>query len=306
MSTFIKVTQEGSQLLQRNAQQTQAARLSKVEGDEQAKTRQQAQVARQQALLQQGLDASGDPFGDRNRRRFRLDEPAATYVGGRVLLVTWNGIKPVLSDSRAILLTEELSPNSSSTTITAGGTAAALGITGSGPNNYSTWNYRTAQCKINGRSDFTYETWVSFASSELSMVIIGIDAGDDLSMEMRYFYLSGSLGANLPFGMYYVFKDPIDGFSSPNPTFGDLATPNHICMMRKDGIFQWAVNGRIGTINPSDEGKAILAQGDTTIFFAVYATGNLSPNKLGPLRLDPDRARYVNDFFTPDPLPFKR
>lgn len=236
---------------------------------------------------------------------WRLPKPAAMVEDdGRVLLVTWNGIKPVLSDSSAVLLNEDLSPNSSSTTITAGGTAAALGITGFGPNNYSTWNYRTTQCKINGRSDFTYETWVSFASSELSMVIIGINAGDELSMEMRYFYHDGSPGTNLPFGMFYIFKDPIDGFSSPNLTYGNLATPNHICMMRKDGIFQWAINGRIGTVNASEEGKAILAQGDTTISFTVYATGNLSPNKLGPLRLDPDRARYIKDYFTPDPLPF--
>lgn len=78
MATFIKVTQEGSQLLRRNAQQTQAARLGKIEADERAKTQQQVKAARQQALLRQGLDSSGAAVGEQRRRRFRPDEPAAT------------------------------------------------------------------------------------------------------------------------------------------------------------------------------------------------------------------------------------
>lgn len=88
MSTFIKVTQEGSRLLQLNAQQTQAARLAKLEGDEQRRTERQAREARRAALLQQGLDASGNAFGDLRRRRFRLDEPAATAISIKGGVVT--------------------------------------------------------------------------------------------------------------------------------------------------------------------------------------------------------------------------
>lgn len=79
MATFITVEQEGSPLLRRNKEQTQANRLSKVEGDEQRRTGQQARDARQQQLRQQGLDASGNAFGDGRRRRFRADEPAASF-----------------------------------------------------------------------------------------------------------------------------------------------------------------------------------------------------------------------------------
>lgn len=80
MATFITVEQEGSELLRRNKEQTQANRLNKVEGDEQRRTEQQAREARQQQLQQQGRDTSGNVVGDGRRRRFRMDEPAATFV----------------------------------------------------------------------------------------------------------------------------------------------------------------------------------------------------------------------------------
>lgn len=81
MATFIKVTQEGSELLRRNVEQTQANRLAKLEGDEQRKKEQQAREARQQALQQQGRNANGDvQGGGRRRGQFRRDEPAASFL----------------------------------------------------------------------------------------------------------------------------------------------------------------------------------------------------------------------------------
>lgn len=81
MATFIKVTQEDSELLRRNTEQTQAARLGKLESDEQTRTEKEAKRQRQAELQRQGLDASGNALGDSRRRRvFRRDEPAASLL----------------------------------------------------------------------------------------------------------------------------------------------------------------------------------------------------------------------------------
>lgn len=81
MATFIKVEQSGSELLRRNQEQAQAARLAKLEGDEQARTEKEAKRQRQAELQRQGLDASGNALGDSRRRQlFRRDEPAASLL----------------------------------------------------------------------------------------------------------------------------------------------------------------------------------------------------------------------------------
>lgn len=81
MATFIKVEQDGSELLRRNQEQAQAARLAKLEGDEQARTEKEAKRQRQAELQRQGLDASGNALGDSRRRQvFRRDEPAASLI----------------------------------------------------------------------------------------------------------------------------------------------------------------------------------------------------------------------------------
>ena len=104
MSTFIKVTQEGSELLRRNAEQMQGSRLAKLEGDEQRRTEQQARQARQQALQQQGRDASGDVVGGTRRRRFRLDEPAATRIVDEALIIVWIDGKPALKNRNGVII----------------------------------------------------------------------------------------------------------------------------------------------------------------------------------------------------------
>lgn len=88
MATFITVEQDGSELLRRNQEQAQAARLAKLEGDEQARTEKEAKRQRQAELQRQGLDASGNALGDSRRRQpFRRDEPAASFLpGGGYLL----------------------------------------------------------------------------------------------------------------------------------------------------------------------------------------------------------------------------
>lgn len=81
MATFIKVEQDGSELLRRNQEQAQAARLAKLEGDEQARTEKEAKRQRQAELQRRGLDASGNALGDSRRRQpFRRDEPAASFL----------------------------------------------------------------------------------------------------------------------------------------------------------------------------------------------------------------------------------
>lgn len=313
MSTFIKVTQEGSQLLRRNTEQTQGRRLAKLEADEQRRTEQQAREARQKALQQQGLSPSGDAFSDARRRRFRLDEPAAARFGSRVLIVTWSGIQPILSDRAAIRLYLEFSPTSVATTITAGGTTAALGV--SGASNHSYWIYETRQSSVKGTSDFTYEAWVQLVSSARSMANIRLSNKDssgaeNFAMEMRYLYTDGSFepGPSLARGYYFTIGDPIDGLYLNPFSFG-TATPSpdahHICMMRKNGLFYWFINGYLATVNPTEEARALSLTGNSKIDFGIYALGNSSPNKLGQLRLDPDRARYSINGFTPDPLPFR-
>ena len=312
MSTFIKVTQEGSQLLRRNTEQTQGRRLARLEADEQRRTEQQAREARQKALQPPGLAPSGDAFSDARRRRFRPDEPAAARFGSRVLIVTWSGIQPILSDRAAIRLYQELSPASVATTITAGGTTAALGVTG---RNESYWIYETRQSSVKGTSDFTYEAWVQLVSSTQSMAIIRLSNKDssgaeNFAMDMHYSYTDGSFepGPSPAPGYYFYIGDPIDGYY-PSPFSFGTATPSpdahHICMMRKNGLFYWFINGYLATVNPTEEARALSLTGNSKIDFGIYAFGNSSPNKLGQLRLDPDRARYSINGFTPDPLPFR-
>lgn len=236
---------------------------------------------------------------------WRLPKPAAMVEDdSRVLLVTWSGIQPVLSDSGAVLLYQELDPSSTATTITAGSTVAAVGV--SGTNNASYWTYETAQSSVNGGSDFTYEAWVQFVSSRQSMAVIRLADSDGFAMEMRFLYTDGSLYIAEE-GTYFNIADPIDGYY-PAPINGSTSGPpfqsKHICMMRKDGIFYWAIDGVIFTVSPSEEAKALVLTGNTKIDFGIFADGNSSPNKLSQLRLDPDRARYSISGFTPDPLPF--
>jgi hypothetical protein len=81
MATFIKVEQGGSELLRRNQEQAQAARLDKLEGDERARVEREARRIRRDALAQQGLDSNGNAIGDSRRRQvFRRDEPAASLL----------------------------------------------------------------------------------------------------------------------------------------------------------------------------------------------------------------------------------
>lgn len=113
MATFIKVEQDGSELLRRNQEQAQAARLAKLEGDEQARTEKEAKRQRQAELQRQGLDASGNSLGDSRRRQpFRRDEPAATLLSLKdfafvdanetYLIYSGIGVDPIYSGSTLI------------------------------------------------------------------------------------------------------------------------------------------------------------------------------------------------------------
>lgn len=232
---------------------------------------------------------------------WRLPKQAAMVLeeSGRVLLVTWNGIQPVLSDVDAVRLVQIISPSSVSTTITAGATVPAHGVPGA---LYSFWRYRIVNSRITGTSDFTLEAWVQLTRSRSSAVEIQLESSSEVGVGLEYVYVSG---VDIAAGSYFVFLDPIDGLSNLNSGGGSrLFDPQHLCIMRKDGNFYWAIDGFIYAVNSSPQGRAYSMTGHDAFVFNVYSGGNQTPNKLGPIRLDPDRARYSINGFTPDPLPF--
>lgn len=82
MATFITVEQEGNPLLRRNKEQTQANRLNKVQRDQEVKDARSIWTARGRRPDGAGvlLDFEGNFVGwNFRRRRFRMDEPAATW-----------------------------------------------------------------------------------------------------------------------------------------------------------------------------------------------------------------------------------
>lgn len=313
MATFIKVEQDGSELLRRNQEQAQAARLAKLEGDEQARTEQEAKRQRQAELQQQGLDASGNALGDSRRRQsFRRDEPAASLLPYRVLLIDWDGITPSPSDPAAIVTDIATSPSAYLEASDIQGTPA-VGLN-SAPlftlvNTAGNWTVASRSlAKL--REDFTLEAW-AVHGMQGSNIDVGlywpkgdvILYGEGLSLRSLALNTGGfALGYSVQYGDIgsSAFADNFPQLS--------IGQPFHLCIQRRGGFFDIYLNGTRCSIEgyrPDSAQMNVGADPYVTMFLAAN-NGLSGMNKLGQVRFTAGRARYPQAGFTPDVIPLLR
>lgn len=313
MATFIKLEQSGSELLRRNQEQAQAARLAKLESDEQARTEKEAKRQRQAELQRQGLDASGNALGDSRRRQsFRRDEPAASLPPYRVLLIDWNSITPSPSDPAAIVTDIAYQPSDYLEASDIQGTPA-LGITSRPPladagypwPNAGSWTVASRSlAKL--REDFTLEAWAAHGM-EVSNIDLGLywPRGDVAP------YGEGVALRSLAFAGGFALAQTVQFGDVGSSTFVDnfpqlsIGQPFHLCIQRRGGFFDIYLNGTRCSIEDyrPDAAQMNIGADPTVTMFVASGDGLSGMSKLGQVRFTAGRARYPQAGFTPDAIP---
>lgn len=312
MATFITVEQEGSELLRRNKEQTQANRLNKVEGDEQRRTEQQAREARQQRLQQQGRDTSGNVVGDGRRRRFRMDEPAATFVPLGGVVISWDGIAPRISDRGAIPLFNEQTNQVPSTINGVPAIASASSAFSFGQAVYQLSNFPR------GTSDFTLEAWgqcpvggLENASSGFYITLLWTEQGNNTLIQLDSTYRPngftdpGNPDAYVPPGFYITATGSFVGNFEQAAVNVSPTAPFNLCIQRIQLVYYFYINGTLlfTAVPLPDRTHSITSP--TYVYIVSQALNANAGSKISQLRLTTQRARYDINGFTPDPLPFR-
>lgn len=228
-----------------------------------------------------------------------------------VLLVTWDGVTPVLNDpSASVIIADSRDLIASEISSTASVETSASGDYSSGEffESGGFWLYEIDRAPVQAL-DFTYECWVQHgplngALQSYQVVYIetpvvdqdpfSVGIGSIVDLVDNEPVLSVSISCSISqAGTTFVQNIPIEA-------------PQHLCIQRINGTFYYYFNGASVTTISAQEAVSVNFVDCVTILFSLTTQGEmpLANVKLGQIRLTPKRARYPVNGFTPDPLPF--
>lgn len=327
MSTFIKVEQGDSDLLRRNIEQTQANRLAKVERDEQARTGKQAQDERRQSLAQRGLDASGNAVAGNRRRWLRKDEPGAFRAPSDGLIISWNGITPVLNDRRA-LITDQYGFNAVASTIFSTSAVEVFSFFPDPDLREGSW-YVSAKpyFDVTSINSCTLEAWGELVGAGGGPVgsryAIDLRVGwvydplvTDATATIFCIYSFAPSGLSIPeaippyqrdpglfFSCFSTISEEFSGddeiFISNSPPIG----PSHVCIQIVNYRAYFYLNGVQFLSYPIPAQPIPTAELSLSVIARSIETS--SSARLSQVRFTTTRARYPVAGFTPNPMPFR-
>lgn len=257
---------------------------------------------------------------------WRLQKTAAVVLGDGALIISWNAGLPIPSQSDFTLINEFNSnlvkdPNPLVNGIPALGGPGQGGVgfdINSINDSWGLW-YVLSSIQPTTTSDFSLESYIQHASvgRGLSLLNIGIAwEGDEPGLVTNSIQTSVSYRSIVNETLYYSFilsgvADP--DFASTNIIFHDrsLSThTRHICIQRINGAFSFFLDGEL-VLSARTPDSSFLMESRAYVYlelrtedYSGRAEGLTGVSKLGQVRFTPDRARYPQAGFTPDPLPF--